>query len=84
MIFPLSNPVAPPGHHIIVIKGSLATDSAVLKLSGKEFNKPFSGPVSSIWITSMYIHFEWCLILRQECLMVKMELMMPLWEEKFV
>lgn len=27
-------------------QGSLATESAVLKLSGKQFEKPFSGPVS--------------------------------------
>ena len=27
-------------------RGSLATDSAVLKLSGKVFDKPFKGPVS--------------------------------------
>ncbi len=31
---------------ILASQGSLATDSAVLKLSGKVFDKPFKGPVS--------------------------------------
>ena len=31
---------------MIASQGSLATDSAVLKLSGKVFDKPFKGPVS--------------------------------------
>ena len=30
----------------ICSQGSLATESAVLKLSGKVFDKPFTGPVS--------------------------------------
>ena len=30
----------------IILQGSLATESAVLKLSGKKFDKPFQGPVS--------------------------------------
>ena len=31
---------------MIASQGSLARDSAVLKLSGKVFDKPFKGPVS--------------------------------------
>ncbi|XP_064384948.1 dihydroxy-acid dehydratase-like isoform X2 [Halichondria panicea] len=46
VVYPISKPLSPPGHHITIIKGSLATDSAVLKLSGKVFDKPFKGPVS--------------------------------------
>ncbi|XP_064384932.1 dihydroxy-acid dehydratase-like isoform X1 [Halichondria panicea] len=45
VVYPISKPLSPPGHHITIIKGSLATDSAVLKLSGKVFDKPFKGPV---------------------------------------
>ncbi|XP_065835395.1 dihydroxy-acid dehydratase 2-like [Oscarella lobularis] len=44
VIFPLSSPVAPAGHHISIIRGNLAPGSAVLKLSGKQFDKPFTGP----------------------------------------
>ncbi|XP_064384049.1 dihydroxy-acid dehydratase-like [Halichondria panicea] len=50
VVYPFSKPLSPPGHHIplssksFVLHGSLATDSAVLKLSGKVFDKPFKGP----------------------------------------
>lgn len=72
VIYPLSNPVSPAGHHIIVLKGSLSPDSAVLKLSGKEFSKPFSGPVSCVSVGCIA-----CIYLcRPGCLMVKMEHMM--------
>jgi len=40
---PLDHPLSPPGNHIIVLKGSLAMESAVLKLSGKEV-RVFRGP----------------------------------------
>ena len=43
VIYSLEKPLAPPEHHIIVIKGLLAPDGAVIKLSGKEL-KLFSGP----------------------------------------
>ena len=32
----------------MLLQGSLATESAVLKLSGKVFDKPFQGPVSAL------------------------------------
>lgn len=44
VIFPLDRPLAVPGRHIIIVKGSLAPESAVLKLSGKCMEKPFRGP----------------------------------------
>jgi dihydroxy-acid dehydratase len=43
ILFPLSSPMAPAGHHMIILKGSLAPESAVLKLSGKQFERPFTG-----------------------------------------
>jgi len=43
IIFPFKTPIAPPGNHIIIMYGSLASDGAVMKLSGKEMNK-FRGP----------------------------------------
>lgn len=36
IIYPLEKPLSPPDHHIIVLRGSLASEGAVLKLSGKE------------------------------------------------
>jgi hypothetical protein len=41
---PLSRPLSPPGNHIIVLKGNVASESAVVKLSGKEI-PIFRGPV---------------------------------------
>jgi len=35
IVWPVERPIAPPNHHISVLKGSLAPESAVLKLSGK-------------------------------------------------
>ncbi|MGD2140330.1 MAG: dihydroxy-acid dehydratase [Burkholderiales bacterium] len=35
IVFPVDAPVAPPNHHISVLKGNLAPESCVLKLSGK-------------------------------------------------
>jgi dihydroxy-acid dehydratase len=35
LVWPVKRPIAPPGHHISVLKGSLAPESCVLKLSGK-------------------------------------------------
>jgi dihydroxy-acid dehydratase len=43
IIYSLEKPLAPPLHHIIVIKGNLAPEGAVIKLSGKEL-KYFEGP----------------------------------------
>ncbi len=38
VIYSLEKPLAPPDHHIIVIRGNLAEEGAVLKLSGKEMD----------------------------------------------
>jgi dihydroxy-acid dehydratase len=35
IVFPVNAPIAPPNHHISVLKGNLAPESCVLKLSGK-------------------------------------------------
>jgi len=35
LVFPVSAPIAPPGNHISLLKGNLAPESCVLKLSGK-------------------------------------------------
>lgn len=43
VIRPVSAPVAPAGNHVIVLKGNLASESCVIKLSGKQI-KIFSGP----------------------------------------
>ncbi|MBI2430538.1 MAG: dihydroxy-acid dehydratase [Candidatus Levybacteria bacterium] len=43
IIYSLENPFAPPMHHIIILRGNLAPDGAVLKLSGKEMKK-HTGP----------------------------------------
>ncbi|EDO47374.1 predicted protein [Nematostella vectensis] len=44
VIFPMSKPFSPAGRHILILKGSLAPESAVLKLSGKDITKAFRGP----------------------------------------
>ena len=38
IVFPVDAPIAPPNQHISVLKGNLATESCVLKLSGKILN----------------------------------------------
>ncbi|QQG40656.1 MAG: dihydroxy-acid dehydratase [Candidatus Levyibacteriota bacterium] len=43
VIYSLEKPLSPPQHHIIILRGNLAPDGAVLKLSGKEM-KFHSGP----------------------------------------
>lgn len=43
IVFPVSSPLAPAGRHIVILKGNLAPESAVLKLSGKDIG-PFLGP----------------------------------------
>lgn len=43
IIYSLDKPFAPPEHHIIIMRGNLAPDGAVLKLSGKEVQK-HTGP----------------------------------------
>lgn len=35
VVFPVASPIAQPNHHISVLKGNLAPESCVLKLSGK-------------------------------------------------
>jgi dihydroxy-acid dehydratase len=45
IVWPVDRPIAPPNHHISVLKGSLAPESAVLKLSGKTLRHGvFRGP----------------------------------------
>lgn len=39
IVFPVDRPIAPPGHHISVLRGNLAPDSCVLKLSGKTLDQ---------------------------------------------
>jgi len=43
ILFTVSNPLSPPGNHLVILRGNLAPDSAVLKLSGKQI-KHFRGP----------------------------------------
>jgi dihydroxy-acid dehydratase len=43
VIYPLNKPYAPPERHITVLKGNLAPEGCVLKLSGKELEH-FEGP----------------------------------------
>lgn len=43
VLFPVSKPLSAGGNHLLIISGNLATDSAVLKLSGKVYDK-FVGP----------------------------------------
>ncbi|MBI4078754.1 MAG: dihydroxy-acid dehydratase [Candidatus Levybacteria bacterium] len=43
VIASLEKPLAPPEHHIVVLRGSLAPEGAVMKLSGKEMRE-FHGP----------------------------------------
>ncbi len=42
IVYSMEKPLAPPEHHMIILKGSLAPDGAVIKLSGKEL-KVFKG-----------------------------------------
>lgn len=44
IIFPITNPLAPPGRHIVILTGSLAPGGAVIKTSGKEIPL-WKGPV---------------------------------------
>src|SRR5262249_22214121 len=39
LVFPVGKPIAPPNNHISVLKGNLAPESCVLKLSGKTLEK---------------------------------------------
>ncbi|TXL73531.1 dihydroxy-acid dehydratase [Vineibacter terrae] len=39
IVLPVARPIAPPNHHISVLKGNLAPESCVLKLSGKTLEK---------------------------------------------
>lgn len=43
VLYPVAAPIAPAGKHIILLRGSLAPESAVVKLSGKELDH-FTGP----------------------------------------
>lgn len=45
IVRPVERPIAPPNHHITVLKGTLAPESCVLKLSGKTLRQgEFRGP----------------------------------------
>ena len=39
IVFPVEKPIAPPNNHISVLKGNLAPESCLLKLSGKTLEK---------------------------------------------
>src|SRR5262249_60602337 len=39
IVLPVGKPIAPPNNHISVLKGNLAPESCVLKLSGKTLEK---------------------------------------------
>jgi dihydroxy-acid dehydratase len=39
IVFPVTRPIAPPNNHISVLKGNLAPESCLLKLSGKTLEK---------------------------------------------
>ena len=43
VVHSISQPLSPPGNHLTVLRGSLATQSAILKLSGKDIPH-FEGP----------------------------------------
>jgi dihydroxy-acid dehydratase len=43
VLFPLSRPLSPAGNHILVLRGNLAPESAIVKLSGKQ-NIRHEGP----------------------------------------
>lgn len=43
VILPLEEPLAPPGQHLLIMRGSLAPKSCVLKISGKNIQE-FKGP----------------------------------------
>jgi dihydroxy-acid dehydratase len=43
VVYPVAEPFSPAGNHITVISGSLAPESALIKLSGK-LMKTFEGP----------------------------------------
>ena len=43
VVYSVKKPLAPAGHHIVVLKGNLAPESAVCKLSGKQ-DIEFTGP----------------------------------------
>jgi dihydroxy-acid dehydratase len=45
IVWPIDRPIAPPNHHISVLKGNLAPESCVLKLGGKTLQQGvFRGP----------------------------------------
>jgi dihydroxy-acid dehydratase len=43
LLYSTSNPLSKAGNHLTVLRGSLATESALLKLSGKDMDS-FEGP----------------------------------------
>jgi hypothetical protein len=43
VLFQVASPIAPPGSHVIILKGNLSPGGSVIKLSGKDM-KHFRGP----------------------------------------
>jgi dihydroxy-acid dehydratase len=43
ILYPLAKPLSPAGNHMLILSGNLAPESAVLKLSGKVYDR-FTGP----------------------------------------
>ncbi|KAA8491571.1 Dihydroxy-acid dehydratase [Porphyridium purpureum] len=43
VLVPFDKPLAPPGRHVVVMRGNLAPEGAVIKLSGKEIDQHY-GP----------------------------------------
>jgi dihydroxy-acid dehydratase len=43
---PFESPMAPPGRHLLILRGNVAPDSCVLKVSGKDI-QTFEGPVKA-------------------------------------
>ncbi len=43
ILYPVEKPLAPAGHHLVIMRGNLAPEGAVIKLSGKEI-KLHKGP----------------------------------------
>ena len=54
VLYPVANPVSPAGNHLLILQGNLATESAVLKLSGKIYDK-FQGYVC-FHVMATYLH----------------------------
>ena len=72
ILFPVKAPWASPGHHISILRGSLAPDGAVIKLSGKQI-KTFKGvcmPCACLcvfsWVSCFCFHIFVSAFIRME------------------